>query len=680
MVKRCCVLLLALCLLLGLLPGLSEAAALEPLEAPVQNSDSQAWTRDWGCYVDTMGDGCLVLERLTPSSVSCTQEAAAPETRRLTDWPVDQLLIHGDSILCSAENRLYRLDPETGEALELVKFDAPLDRFARTEHALYCLSGGRLTRLEDGETRAKGLETPEGIQSFWLEDGDHLCYMTEESTVHSLCLSTGDVTDRPNLASDLGDVPLYSPETEEIQGHTLTSLRQKFPHGKYWNHMPKKGTGPSYNNQNSYTSIPCTKHNNYCGTRYQTCNGFAPNGSTEISWQCMGYAEKCGYDVTGRDPNNWTKYTSSSRLSSLKAGDIVRYKYGKHSIYITAVSGDTVTYTDCNYDGTCVIRWGQTISKSTLRSSFSYIRSAPSAAPVGSPAPAPAPTPTYTLRVTGLLDGTEAADLKDWGSFELWINGKLSKSGCTALESGFPSGTAYELRNIEPAAGVLYEGPSSGSLSGTLTKNTQVVLQLDHYITLQDGSTQTVKYRDLPKPGNWAWKPVCWAIETGVAGGVSETGFVPNDSASRSQMLTFLWRSAGKPAPSEETTCPFTDVKVKSFYYKAMLWALERGITRGVSKTEFDPDGTCTRAAVVTFLWRAAGSPLPEQAEEQEEQEPLPFTDLREGAYYMDAIRWAVENGITKGTAADSFSPDQNCTRAEVLTFLWRARNLLQGA
>ena len=694
MVKRCCGLLLALCLLVGLLPVIPGAAALERMETPVQNSDSQAWTQGWGCYVDTMGDGCLVLEREDPSAVSCTREESSPESVRLTDWPVEQLLIEGTTILCSAGKRLYRLDPESGEILDSLDFAAPLDRFARSADTLYCLSGGVLTRLTEGETEAEPLDTPAGITSFWLEDGEHLCYMTGESTIHTLSLRSGVVTDSPNPASDLGDVPLYAPEGEGTQGHTLTTLRQKFPHGKYWNHMPRKGTGPSYNNQNGYTSIPCTKHNNYCGTSYQTCNGFAPNGSTEVSWQCMGYAEKCGYDVSGRDPNNWTKYTSSSKLSSLKAGDIVRYKYNKHSIYVTAVSGDTVTYTDCNYDGTCVIRWGQTISKSTLRASFSYIRSAPFTAPGGSdPTPAPA-APSYTLRISGLLDGAESANLAGWGSFELWIDGKLQQSGCTGLNAGFPSGTSYELRNVSPLPGVLYEGLGSGGLSGTLTENVQVVLRMDHYIDCQDGSTRTVKYRDLPEPGSWAWTPVCWAIETGLTSGVSETSFAPGEKASRSQMVTFLWRAAGKPEPSEETVNPFTDVPADSFYSKAVLWSLERGVTKGVSETEFNPDGDCTRAQMVTFLWRAAQSLVPEpevsapaeedpdleeETEEPSEPEtPLPFTDLEENAYYLEAVRWAVENGITTGTSATSFSPDRNCSRAEVVTFLWRARELLQ--
>ena len=174
----------------------------------------------------------------------------------------------------------------------------------------------------------------------------------------------------------------FSIEAEAVM--TLTQLRQKFPHGKYWNHANNPGASNSVNNQNGYTSTPCTKHGGYIGTSSQTCNGFSPSG-TQLSWQCMGYAEKLGYDATGYNPRNnsngWHTYTSSSALNNLKPGDIVRYKNGGHSIYVTGVNGETVTYTDCNSDGHCIIRWDATISKSTLRSTFTHVRSAPSALP-----------------------------------------------------------------------------------------------------------------------------------------------------------------------------------------------------------------------------------------------------------------------------------------------------------
>lgn len=169
------------------------------------------------------------------------------------------------------------------------------------------------------------------------------------------------------------DISLFSAQL------TLDELRAKFPSGKYWNHAGNPGSSYAKNNQDGYTSTPCSQHGTV-GTAQQTCNGFAPNG-TQLSWQCMGYAEKLGYDSTGYNPRNntngWQTYTNSSALDSLKAGDIVRYKSDKHSIFVTDVNGNTVTYTDCNSDGHCKIRWDQTISKATLKSSFTHLRSAP---------------------------------------------------------------------------------------------------------------------------------------------------------------------------------------------------------------------------------------------------------------------------------------------------------------
>ena len=180
-------------------------------------------------------------------------------------------------------------------------------------------------------------------------------------------------------------VPMTDLGMKASAAMTLAQLRQKFPHGKYWNHAGNPGSSNSVNNQNGYTSTPCSQHG-VVGTSKQTCNGFQPSG-TQLSWQCMGYAEKLGYDATGNNPRNnangWYTYTSSSALDNLKPGDIVRYKNNGHSIYVTGVNGNTVTYTDCNSDGHCIIRWDVTISKSTLKSSFTHVRSAPSSVSPG---------------------------------------------------------------------------------------------------------------------------------------------------------------------------------------------------------------------------------------------------------------------------------------------------------
>ena len=169
------------------------------------------------------------------------------------------------------------------------------------------------------------------------------------------------------------------------------------------------------------------------------------------------------------------------------------------------------------------------------------------------------------------------------------------------------------------------------------------------------------------KESNFYYESVLWAVENEITKGTSATTFSPNEFCTRAQVVTFLWRAAGCPEP-ESTVCPFADVEADDYFYKAVLWAMENGITSGATKTEFSPDAKCTRAQIVTFLHRSIGSPKPESTEN-------PFRDLPSGEYYSEAVLWAVENGITKGTSADTFSPKANCSRAQVVTFLYRSRN-----
>ena len=474
---------------------------------------------------------------------------------------------------------------------------------------------------------------------------------------------------------------MLCPLPADAAGMTFEALREKFPDGKYWNHMPNRGTGMSYNNQNGWTNQACYKHNNYCGTYLQTCNGYAPGGK-ELSYQCWGFADKLGYDASGRDPQNlsqaygWKKLWTSSSLSGLKAGDIVRFnKYGSskyaHSIYVTAVSGNTVTYADCNYDGTCVIRWGQTIAKSTLKSWFVFLLSAPSA--VGT-APTPAPTPAYSLTVRAKLDGGDAASCAGWGSFDVWIGGKAARTGVGSFSGSYSTGTAYEIRNVTPRPGVMFT-QGALQLSGSLKADTELTLVFDHYYLNSQEQRIKTKLTDLPLPEQWSYRPICWALENNVASGVSLTSFAPNETCTRAQVLTFLWMASGSPEP-EDRSLSFTDVPRSAYYYKPVLWALEKDLTAGSDETHFSPNDSCTRGQIVTFLWRLAGMPAPKALEQAEEgEEPCPFADVQPAAYYYQPVLWALERGITAGTGADSFSPNQNCTRAEALTFLYRDFN-----
>ena len=167
------------------------------------------------------------------------------------------------------------------------------------------------------------------------------------------------------------------------------------------------------------------------------------------------------------------------------------------------------------------------------------------------------------------------------------------------------------------------------------------------------------------KEVDYFFVPVLWAVQKGITNGISATEFGPNNNCTRGQIVTFLWRACGSPEPTK-TDNPFTDVKSADYYYKAVLWAVESGITNGMSTTTFEPNATCTRGQVATFLWRSQGKPAPES-------DNNPFNDVRNGEYYYDAVLWAVENNITNGTGVDTFSPDASCTRGQIVTFLYRA-------
>ena len=181
-------------------------------------------------------------------------------------------------------------------------------------------------------------------------------------------------------------------------------------------------------------------------------------------------------------------------------------------------------------------------------------------------------------------------------------------------------------------------------------------------VTVQAVFKARVHFRDVPS-GAYYGDAVNWAVANGITNGMTADLFDPNGICTRAQAVTFLWRAAGSPAP-KSSTMPFTDVPSGSYFYHAVLWAVENGITKGTSDTTFSPNATCSRAQIVTFLWRSQSSPVAGSSN--------PFTDVKPDAYYADAVLWAVKEGATKGTSDITFSPSDNCTRAQIVTFIYR--------
>ena len=251
---------------------------------------------------------------------------------------------------------------------------------------------------------------------------------------------------------------------------------------------------------------------------------------------------------------------------------------------------------------------------------------------------------------------------------QLYQNGKLvDEKTITAVGTvtftGLTANTDYEVQayvsnvvgrsNIQTLAVATTSGSSSSGGSSSVKPPVESIVPEE-----KPNST----FVDVPVDQYYA-DAVAWAVAEGITSGTSATTFSPDAVCTRAQTVTFLWRAAGSPEPKTQV-CPFEDVSADDYYYNAVLWAVENGITSGTSANTFGPDATVTRAQNVTFLWRWAKSPVSAQTN--------PFADVSADTYYHNAVIWAVEEGITSGTSADTFSSDAPCLRAQIMTFLYR--------
>ncbi len=245
------------------------------------------------------------------------------------------------------------------------------------------------------------------------------------------------------------------------------------------------------------------------------------------------------------------------------------------------------------------------------------------------------------------------------------LNGSISPSGWTSVRHGWDQTFTITPDKGYAVAKVLVDGKSVGSVKSYTFKNVTTDHTIEVVFMKANGNPQTGVFVDVPE-GSYYEEAVDWAVEKGITTGTGNNYFTPDGICTRAQAVTFLWRVAGSPTPKTEAMV-FEDVLDGSYYYEAVLWAVENGITVGTSATTFSPELTCSRAHIVTFLWRAANSPSAKTAN--------PFTDVAADAYYIDAVLWAVKHKITVGTTLSTFSPDEGCTRAQIVTFLYRAHS-----
>ena len=241
--------------------------------------------------------------------------------------------------------------------------------------------------------------------------------------------------------------------------------------------------------------------------------------------------------------------------------------------------------------------------------------------------------------------------------------GSISPSGNVSVREGRDQTFTITPDKDYAVANVKIDGKSIGAVKSYTFENVRRTHTIEVIFMKANGNPQAGVFVDVAE-GSYYEEAIDWAVEKGITNGVSSNMFAPNDPCTRAQIVTFLWRAAGSPAPKSISS--FTDVPADAFYAKAVAWAVENGITSGTGESKFSPNATCTRAQAVTFLYRASGSPAVSGSAE--------FSDVSTTAFYADAVAWAAKKGITTGIGGGLFGADNDCTRGQIVTFLWRCK------
>ena len=241
--------------------------------------------------------------------------------------------------------------------------------------------------------------------------------------------------------------------------------------------------------------------------------------------------------------------------------------------------------------------------------------------------------------------------------------GSISPSGNVSVREGRDQTFTITPDKGYAVANVKIDGKSIGAVKSYTFENVRRTHTIEVIFMKANGNPQTGVFVDVAT-GSYYEDAVDWAVENGITNGVSSNMFAPDDPCTRAQIVTFLWRAAGSPAPKSMSS--FTDVPADAFYAKAVAWAVENGITSGTGEGKFSPNAICTRAQSVTFLYRTSGSPAVSGSAE--------FSDVSTTAFYADAVAWAAKKGITTGIGGGLFGSDNDCTRSQIVTFLWRCK------
>ena len=385
----------------------------------------------------------------------------------------------------------------------------------------------------------------------------------------------------------------------------------------------------------------CTEAGNEA---YWTCSGCGKyfsneNGTNEIekdSW----VLKTLGHDMTKTDAKEatCTEDGNNEYYTCSRCGGVFKDEAGTQATTVVAETLKKLGHDWSNKDGICAVchtkcdrvhKPGTTCSVCHKYTSYPYVPGAPTY-----PASAPAvPNGTVTVSPANASKGANVTvTVKPNEGYEL---------GSLAVKDA--SGDLLPLADL-----------GNGKYSFVMPDG-KVSVEAEFV------KTAATSFADVPANAYFA-DAVKWAVDKDVTNGLTDTMFGPYESCTRTQIVTFLWRAAGSPEP--RTASSFTDVPASAYYAKAVAWAIENGITNGMTETTFAPNATCTRGQSVTFLYRALKGTASGSTN---------FTDVKSDAFYTDAINWAVANNVTNGTSNTTFSPNADCTRAEIVTFLYRA-------
>ena len=387
----------------------------------------------------------------------------------------------------------------------------------------------------------------------------------------------------------------------------------------------------------------CTEAGNEA---YWTCSGCGKyfsdeNGINEIekdSW----VLKTLGHDMTKTDAKaaTCTEDGNNEYYTCSRCGGVFKDEAGTQATTVEAETLKKLGHDWSNKDGICAVchtkcdrvhKPGTTCSVCHKYTSYPYVPGAP----------------TYPATAPAVPNGTVA------------VSPANASKGANVTVTVKPNdGYVLETLTVTDKNGDELKLTDKGNGKYTFTMPGSKVEVKATF--MEDNSVLNFFY-DVPNDA-FFYEAVKWAVKSGVTNRLSDTMFGPYESCTRAQIVTFLWRAAGSPEP--KTASSFSDVPASAYYAKAVAWAIENGITNGMTETTFAPNATCTRGQSVTFLYRALGKKV---------ESSTSFTDVASNAFYADAVNWAVASDVTNGTSATTFSPNADCTRAEIVTFLYRA-------